>query len=108
MSSGFEPPQRRYDTGRVLADPAFGLLLALAVWRLAVKDALAGAALYFYLILMALASGFIAAAGYFGGKLLRELNQHDPSQNHRRGASTDHVCERPVYAGNEENEKKQI
>jgi uncharacterized membrane protein len=50
--------------------PAFGLLLALAVWRLVVKDALAGAALYLYLILMALASGFIAAAGYFGGELL--------------------------------------
>jgi hypothetical protein len=50
--------------------PVFRLLLALAVWRLAVKDALAGAALYLYLILMALASGFISAAGYFGGELL--------------------------------------
>lgn len=50
--------------------PAFRLLLALAVWRLAVKDALAGAALYLSLILMALASGFIAAGGYFGGELL--------------------------------------
>jgi uncharacterized membrane protein len=34
--------------------PAFGLLLALAVWRLVVKDAMAGAALYLYLALMAL------------------------------------------------------
>src|SRR5258707_7721727 len=50
--------------------PAFGLLLALAVWRLVVMDAMAGAALYLYLILMALASGFIAVAGYFGGELL--------------------------------------
>jgi uncharacterized membrane protein len=50
--------------------PAFALLLALAAWRLVVKDAMAGAALYLYLILMALASAFIAAAGYFGGELL--------------------------------------
>ena len=50
--------------------PAFGLLVGLAVWRLVVKDAMAGAALYLYLILMTLASGFIAAAGYFGGELL--------------------------------------
>ena len=50
--------------------PAFGLLVGLAVWRLVVKDAMAGAALYIYLILMTLASGFIAAAGYFGGELL--------------------------------------
>jgi uncharacterized membrane protein len=50
--------------------PAFGLLVALAIWRLVVKDAIAGAAMYVYLVLMALASGFIAAAGYFGGELL--------------------------------------
>ncbi len=50
--------------------PAFGLLVALAVWRLVVKDVMAGAALYLYLILMTLASAFIAAAGYFGGELL--------------------------------------
>jgi hypothetical protein len=31
---------------------------------------MAGAALYLYLIMMTLASGFIAAAGYFGGELL--------------------------------------
>ena len=51
---------------------AFGLLLALATWRLVVKDAMAGAALYLYLVLMALASGFIAAAGYFGGEPLQD------------------------------------
>ena len=51
--------------------PAFGLLVALAVWRLMVKDhPMSRAGLWFYLILMFLASGFMAAAGYFGGELL--------------------------------------
>jgi uncharacterized membrane protein len=50
--------------------PAFGLLLALAVWRLVVRDAMSRTGLCLYLILMLLASGLVAAAGYFGGELL--------------------------------------
>ena len=50
--------------------PAFGLLLALAVWRLVVRDAMSRTGLCLYLVLMLLASGFVAAAGYFGGELL--------------------------------------
>jgi uncharacterized membrane protein len=50
--------------------PAFGLLMALAVWRLVVRDATSRFGLCLYLILMFLASGLIAAAGYFGGELV--------------------------------------
>jgi hypothetical protein len=47
------------------SDSAFGLLVALAVWRLVVRDAMSRTGLCLYLVLMLLASGFIAAAGYF-------------------------------------------
>jgi uncharacterized membrane protein len=50
--------------------PAFGLLVALAVWRLVVRDEISRVGLCVYLILMLLASGFVAAAGYFGGEIL--------------------------------------
>jgi uncharacterized membrane protein len=50
--------------------PAFGLLVALAVWRLVVKEAMSRFGLCLYLCLMLLASGLVAAAGYFGGELL--------------------------------------
>lgn len=50
--------------------PAFGLLVALAVWRLVVRDETSRVGLCVYLILMLLASGFVAAAGYFGGEIL--------------------------------------
>ncbi len=50
--------------------PAFGLLVALAVWRLVVRDETSRIGLCVYLILMLLASGFVAAAGYFGGEIL--------------------------------------
>jgi uncharacterized membrane protein len=50
--------------------PAFGLLMALAMWRLVVRDAMSRAGLILYLVLMLLASGLIAAAGYFGGEIL--------------------------------------
>jgi uncharacterized membrane protein len=50
--------------------PAFALLVALAVWRLVVRDAMSRAGLILYLVLMLLASGLIAAAGYFGGEIL--------------------------------------
>jgi uncharacterized membrane protein len=49
--------------------PAFALLVGLAVWRLVVRDAMSRTGLRLYLILMALASGLIAAAGYFGGEM---------------------------------------
>ena len=49
---------------------AFGLLVALAVWRLVVRDATSRFGLCLYLILMLLASGLVAAAGYFGGELV--------------------------------------
>jgi uncharacterized membrane protein len=50
--------------------PAFGLLVALAVWRLIVRDQMSRTGLYIYLFLMFLTSGLVAAAGYFGGELL--------------------------------------
>ena len=50
--------------------PSFGLLVALAIWRLVVRDAMSRAGLCVYLVLMLLASGLIAAAGYFGGEIL--------------------------------------
>src|ERR1700676_4553962 len=50
--------------------PAFGLLVALAVWRLVVRDAMSRTGLWLYLVLMFVASGLVAAAGYFGGELL--------------------------------------
>ena len=50
--------------------PAFGLLVALAVWRLVVREAMSRFGLCLYLCLMLLASGLVAAAGYFGGELL--------------------------------------
>ena len=46
--------------------PAFGLLVALAVWRLVVGCEMSRVGTRVYLILMLLASGFVAAAGYFG------------------------------------------
>jgi len=50
--------------------PAFGLLVALAVWRLVVREATSRFGLRVYLCLTLLAAGLIAAAGYFGGELL--------------------------------------
>ena len=50
--------------------PAFGLLVALAAWRLIVRDQMSRTGLIVYLFLMFLTSGLVAAAGYFGGELL--------------------------------------
>jgi uncharacterized membrane protein len=50
--------------------PAFGLIVALAVWRLFVRNTMSRSGLCVYLLLMLVASGFVAAAGYFGGELL--------------------------------------
>src|SRR5258707_12109482 len=43
--------------------PAFGLLVALAVWRLVVRDAMSRFGLCLYLILMLLASGWLLRRG---------------------------------------------
>jgi uncharacterized membrane protein len=50
--------------------PAFGLLIALAIWRIIVRDEMSRTGLWLYLILMFVASGFMAAAGYYGGEML--------------------------------------
>jgi uncharacterized membrane protein len=50
--------------------PAFGLLTALAVWRLIVRDEMSRTGLWLYLTLMLITSGLMAAAGYFGGEML--------------------------------------
>jgi len=50
--------------------PAFGLLLVLAIWRLVVREAMSRFGLCLYLILMLIASGLVATAGYFGGELV--------------------------------------
>jgi uncharacterized membrane protein len=50
--------------------PAFGLLVLLAVWRLMVRDRISRVGLFVYLFLMFVASGLVAAAGYFGGELI--------------------------------------
>jgi len=50
--------------------PAFSLLMALAVWRLIVRDEMSRTGLWLYLTLMLMTSGLMAAAGYFGGEML--------------------------------------
>ena len=55
---------------RRFAWSAFGLLVALAVWRLVVRNAMSSTGRCLYLIGMVVASGLVAAAGYFGGELL--------------------------------------
>jgi len=44
--------------------------MALAVWRLTVRDEMSRTGLCLYLILMFITSGLMAAAGYFGGEML--------------------------------------
>jgi hypothetical protein len=50
--------------------PAFALIVGLAIWRLVVREASARVGLSCYLALMLIASGTIAAAGYWGGELI--------------------------------------
>ncbi|MBV9490752.1 MAG: DUF2231 domain-containing protein [Verrucomicrobia bacterium] len=50
--------------------PAFGLVVALATWRLVVRDGMSPAGRCLYLGFMALGSALVAAAGYFGGEML--------------------------------------
>lgn len=50
--------------------PAFGLLLALAVWRLVVGKHPSQRAFKIYLAASVVTSGLMSAAGYWGGELL--------------------------------------
>jgi len=50
--------------------PAFGLIIALAVWRLVVKDTASRPAFAVYLALAAVTTGLTLAAGYWGGELI--------------------------------------
>lgn len=50
--------------------PAFGLMIALAVWRLVVRNDAARSAFGIYLVFAAVTAGLMGAAGYFGGELL--------------------------------------
>src|SRR5438552_13644465 len=50
--------------------PAFGLFLALAVWRLVVGNRASQRAFKIYLAASVVTSGLMSAAGYWGGELL--------------------------------------
>ena len=50
--------------------PAYALLVGLAVWRLMVQQRAGRGAFGAYLAVTAVASGLMAAAGYWGGELL--------------------------------------
>src|ERR1051325_3997551 len=50
--------------------PAFGLLLALAVWRLVVGNEASPRAFKVYLAASVVTCGLMGAAGYWGGELL--------------------------------------
>jgi len=50
--------------------PAFGLLVALASWRLVVGSRASNVAFRIYLGVSILSGGLMAAAGYWGGELL--------------------------------------
>ncbi len=50
--------------------PAFGLMIALAVWRLVVREQATRPAFAVYLVAAGVTAGLMAAAGYFGGELL--------------------------------------
>ncbi|MGI4788372.1 MAG: DUF2231 domain-containing protein [Janthinobacterium lividum] len=50
--------------------PAFGLMIALAVWRLVVRNEAARPVFGIYLVTAAITAGLMGAAGYLGGELL--------------------------------------
>lgn len=50
--------------------PAFGLMIALAVWRLVVRETSSRPAFAAYLACAAVTAGVMAAAGYWGGEML--------------------------------------
>lgn len=49
--------------------PAFGLIVALAIWRLVVRDKASRPAYGGYLAVSLVATGLMLAAGYWGGEL---------------------------------------
>ncbi len=50
--------------------PAFGLMIALAVWRLVVRGEATRPAFGIYLLFAALTAALMGAAGYWGGELM--------------------------------------
>ena len=50
--------------------PAYALLVGLAVWRLIVRERASRPAFGAYLVVTVVASGLMAAAGYWGGEML--------------------------------------
>ncbi len=50
--------------------PAFGLMIALAVWRVVVRNDAARPAFGVYLAFAALTAALMGAAGYWGGELI--------------------------------------
>jgi uncharacterized membrane protein len=50
--------------------PAFGLLMALAAWRMIVGNQASHRSFKVYLVFSALTAGLMGAAGYWGGELL--------------------------------------
>jgi uncharacterized membrane protein len=50
--------------------PAFGLLLALAVWRLAAGNRTSGRVFKAYLIISMITCALMSTAGYWGGEIL--------------------------------------
>ncbi len=50
--------------------PSFGLIVALAVWRLIVREKASRASFGIYLILAVITTILMSAAGYWGGELL--------------------------------------
>jgi uncharacterized membrane protein len=50
--------------------PAFGLLMALAVWRLVVGNHASSRSLRIYLAVSMVTAALMSAAGYWGGELL--------------------------------------
>jgi uncharacterized membrane protein len=50
--------------------PAFGLIVALAVWRLIVRDSAGRSTFGLYLVAALVATAFMLAAGYWGGEMV--------------------------------------
>jgi len=75
--------------------PAFGLSAVLVAWRLCRRGRISGIVLGVYLTGMAVASGLMMGAGYWGGEMLLGAE----SQNPPASASTSPVDEKLVADG---------
>ncbi|MBV9126840.1 MAG: DUF2231 domain-containing protein [Verrucomicrobia bacterium] len=49
--------------------PSFGLLIALAIWRIAVGESASRRSVIIYFLMLLVAAGCVAAAGFWGGEL---------------------------------------